>query len=202
MTGAVTLYGPGSADAAFNAGVVALRRGDEDRGLKALEPALAAYPRDARLWQITGLLHRQIDELEAAIASLAEAHRLNPGDARIAHAFARAHLEAGLPAVALFRNALRLAPQDGEVLLGLVAALENGEGPGAALAELEHLLSAWPTWIPGLEAITQLRWQCGDLGNFSAFERALAREPRNIELWRSFVITLTQGDLYEESLAA
>ncbi|HEX2762595.1 MAG TPA: putative 2OG-Fe(II) oxygenase, partial [Allosphingosinicella sp.] len=47
-----------------------------------------------------------------------------------------------------------------------------------------------------------LRWQCGDLGNFSAFERALAREPRNIELWRSFVITLTQGDLYEESLAA
>lgn len=191
-----------AADAAFNAAIAALRAGEEDYGLHALAPVLADYPGDARLWQAAGLLHRQIEELEPAIAALAEAARLDPGNALIAHSLARAHLEAGLPAVGLFRAAQRLAPQDGGLFLGLVAALEEDEGPAAALSELEHMLSGWPTWIPGIEAVTRLRWQCGDVGNFSAFERALAREPRNIDLWRSFVVTLTQADLYEATLTA
>jgi hypothetical protein len=186
----------------FNAAVAALRSGEEEWALQTLAPARAADPGDARLWQITGLLHRQIDELEPAIGALSEAARLNRGDARIAHALARAHLEAGLPAVALFRAAQRLAPQDGELVLGLAAALEEEEGPAAALAELEYVLSAWPTWIPGIETITRLRWQCGEAGNLAAFDRALAREPRNMDLWRAFIVTLTQADLYEPALAA
>ena len=194
---------PADATSAYNASLDALRQGFEPEGLKLLEAARRLAPGDARLWQVAGLLHRQLDDLAPAIAMLAEAAKLAPRDPLIAHTFARAHLEAGLPSVELFEAARRLGPKDGEVMLGLVAATENDVGPEAATGELERLVDANPGWIAGLELLARLRWLCGDRSGYTAdYERALAADPRNIALWRSLIMVLTQGDRYEPALEA
>jgi tetratricopeptide (TPR) repeat protein len=200
---AIDAVDPADANRAFNVAIEAVRNGQEREGLALLERARPLHPGDARLWQMTGLLHRSLDELEPAIDALREAARLAPDNGLIAHTFARAHLEAGLPAVALFRAAQRLAPKDGDALLGLVAAIEEESGPRAAIEELDRILAEHPNWVVGLVAATQLRWQCGDRDGFTLpFDRALAAAPRDIGLWQSLIVTLTQGDLYERALDA
>ncbi|HEX8572536.1 MAG TPA: putative 2OG-Fe(II) oxygenase [Allosphingosinicella sp.] len=192
---------PADPAAAFNAAIEALNRGLEPEGLALLERARRINPGDSRLWQMTGLLHRQLEELEPAIAALSEAARLAPKDRLVAHALARAHLEAGLPSIHLFQAARRLAPMDPEILEGLVAAVEDQIGPKAAIEALEMLLGPNPNWLPGLETAMQLRWMCGDREGFMAdFERALAADPRNIALWRSLIIALTQANRYDQAL--
>lgn len=192
---------PSDPVSAYNAGLKALRQGLEEEGLKLLEAARRAAPGDARLWQVAGLLHRKLDELEPAIAMLGQAARLAPGDPLIAHSLARAHLEAGLPSIHHFQAARRLAPADPEILVGLVAAVEEEVGPSAAVETLELLIDRNPTWIAGLEMLMRLRWQCGDREGFTRdYERALAAEPRNIALWRSLILALTPADQYERAL--
>jgi tetratricopeptide (TPR) repeat protein len=203
IAAAIRLADPADADAAFNAAIDALNNQLEPEGLALLERARTLHRDDPRLWQMTGLLHRQLDDLEPAIAALRKAASLAPRNGLIAHSLARAHLEAGLPSVELFRAAHQLAPQDGDLLLGLASALAAEVGPGAAIEELERILDANPGWIPGLETVTRLRWECGDRDGFAAaYERSIARAPRDIRLWRSLVITLVQGDLYEAALEA
>lgn len=194
---------PADSTAVYNAALDALREGREEEGLKLLEPARRSAPGDARLWQVTGLLHRNLDELVPAMAMLTQASRLAPGDPLIAHTLARAHLEAGLPSIHLFQAARRLAPADTGILEGLVAAVEDQVGPKAAIEALELVLGPNPAWLPGLETLMRLRWMCGDREGFMAdFERALAADPGNIGLWRSLIIALTQADLYDRALAA
>ena len=198
---AIARVDPADSTSAYNAAIDALAHGLEPEGLKLLDAARRSAPSEARLWQMAGLLHRQIDELAPAIAMMSEAARLAPGDPLIAHTLARVHLEAGLPSVDLFEAARRLAPQDGEVLLGLAAAVENDSGPPAAVAELERMVAARPGWTAGLELLVRLRWLCGDREGFTAdFDRALAADPRNIQLWRSLILTLTAGDQYRLAL--
>ena len=192
---------PSDPVSAYNAGLKALRHGLEEEGLKLLDAARRKAPGDAKLWQVAGLLHRKLDDLGPAIAMLKEAARLAPRDPLIAHTLARAHLEAGLPSIQYFQSARRLAPADPEVLVGLVAAVEEEAGPVAAVEALELLLGPNPTWIAGLELLMRLRWQCGDQEGFAAdYERAFAIAPRDMALWRSLILTLTQADKYELAL--
>ncbi|HEX8621344.1 MAG TPA: putative 2OG-Fe(II) oxygenase [Allosphingosinicella sp.] len=192
---------PADSTAAFNAAIDALNHGLEPEGLELLEAARRLAPRDPRLWQMAGLLHRNLDEFEAAIAMLGEAARLAPGDALVAHTLARAHLEAGLPSIHLFQAARRLAPANTDILEGLVAAVEEQVGPTAAIEMLEMVLGPNPTWLPGLETLMRLRWMCGDKLGFTAdFDRALAVDPSNIPVWRSLIIALTQANRYDEAL--
>lgn len=198
---AIRKMDPSDTVSAYNAGLQALRQGLEEEGLRLLEAARRFAPDDARLWQVAGLLHRKLDELEPAIAMLTQAARLAPRDPLIAHTLARAHLEAGLPSIHLFQAARRLAPSDPEILVGLVAAVEEEVGVAAAVETLELLIGPNPTWIAGLELLMRLRWQCGDREGFTRdYERALSAEPRNIALWRSLILALTPADQYELAL--
>lgn len=201
ITTAISRVDPADSTSAFNAALRALNEGLEEEGLKLLEGARRSAPGEARLWQVAGLLHRQLDDMASAIAMLKEAARLAPRDPLIAHTLARAHLEGGLPSVHLFQTARRLAPNDTEILLGLVAAVEDQVGPVAAIETLELIVAVNPTWVPGLELLMRLRWQCGDREGFTAdYERAFAASPRDIGLWRSLILTLTQADRYELAL--
>lgn len=192
---------PSDPVSAYNAALDALHQGLEEEGLKLLEAARRAAPHDAKLWQVSGLLHRKLDELGPAIAMLTRAASLAPSDPLIAHTLARAHLEAGLPSIHQFQAARRLAPSDPDILLGLVAAVEAEAGAAAALETMELLISANPSWIAGLELLMRLRWLCGDRDGFTAdYERALRAEPRNIALWRSLILSLTPADQYERAL--
>lgn len=197
------MVNPSDADAAHNAGLAALKDGTEIQALPLLDAARAYHPRDPRLWQITGLLYRSLEDLAPAVAALEKAAALAPDDGLIAHGYARAALEAGLPAVYLFERAHRIVPLDGSVLLGLASALNAETGPLAAIELIEAQLGQHPGWIPGHALIARLRCITGERNRFTdSFERALAIAPRETELWRELITTLMHAGLYEETLAA
>jgi tetratricopeptide (TPR) repeat protein len=195
------MVNPSDADAAHNAGLAALKAGTELATLPLLDAARAFHPRDPRLWQVTGLLYRSLDDLAPAVAALEKAAALAPDDGLIAHGHARAAMEAGLPAVYLFERAHRVAPLDGAVLLGLAAALNAEAGPAPAMALLDAQLEQHPGWLPGHAAIARLRCVAGERARLGdSFERALKTAPRDVSLWRELIITLMHADLFEETL--
>jgi tetratricopeptide (TPR) repeat protein len=173
----------------------ALAEGEEAGALRHIVPA-AERSNAPRLWQWAGLLHRALDEHEAAIEDFDRAAGLAPTDAGIAHGRARVALEAGLDAVDLFLRARSLAPQDGAVLLGLAAA-RNAVGDGArAAAELTQALDRSPAWLAGYEPLAQLLSILGQRDRATeALERAIARFPRDEPLWLTLLgIRLRQED--------
>jgi tetratricopeptide (TPR) repeat protein len=176
----------------------ALAEGEEEAAIAKLLPA-AKRSGHALLWQWAGLLQRSIDEHEAAIVSLGRAAALAPADASIAHAAARATLEAGVDAVDLFLRAQALDPGDGDVALGLAAA-RNALGDGeTAAAELDTLLDRAPAWTTGHEQLAQLRSTIGQRSRATeSLERALGQFPREESLWT----TLFRIDIQAEDFEA
>jgi len=193
---------PKDADASYNAGLAALDAGRELATLPLLDAARAFHPRDARLWQVTGLLHRSLEDLAPAVGALEKAAVLAPNDALIAHGHARAALEAGLPAVYLFERAHRLGPRDGAVLLGLAAAYSAEGAPETALAVIEAQLREHPAWIPGHALMARVRCVIGEGDRFvESFERALETAPDAAEIWVELIMTLIHAERFDETLA-
>ncbi len=194
---------PKDADASYNAGLAALTGGTELATLPLLDAARAFHPRDARLWQVTGLLYRSIEDLAPAVAALEKAAVLAPADALIAHGHARAALEAGIPAVYLFERAHRLAPQDGAVLLGLAAAHSAQGQDEAALALIQNQLREHPAWIPGHALVARLHCVRGESERLAdSFEVALKVASTEADLWRELIMTLIHADRFDDALDA
>ena len=182
----------------FDLASAALAEGEEDR---ALPPVQAAAERsgEASLWQWAGLLNRALDEYQAALGCFAEAARIAPGDAKIAHGRARVALEAGLASVALFERARALAPQDPAVVLGLAAARMAAGDVGLAIEELDRILDRSPMWIEGHFQLAQLRALTGDASSAGAsLERAISRQPRDPSLWHALCDLHLRRENYEK----
>ncbi|WP_428684596.1 putative 2OG-Fe(II) oxygenase [Sphingopyxis sp.] len=175
---------------------LALDEGEEEAALP-LVAAAAKRSNAARLWQWTGLLHRALDEHEAALEAFGAAARLAPGDAGIAHGRARVAYEAGLDAVALFEAAGRAGPPNGDVLIGLAAARWAAGRGEEAEAALDAIVAEVPLWLPGHMQLAQLRALMGRAGEATAsFERALASDPASVPLWRALFELHRQGEDY------
>jgi tetratricopeptide (TPR) repeat protein len=166
---------------------LALDEGEEAAALPMLIAAAKASG-GARFWQWTGLLHRGLDEHEAALAAFDEAAQRAPEDAGIAHGRARVAFEAGLDAVSLFEAAERLGPPNGDVLIGLAAARWAAGQGDAAEAALDAIVAQVPLWMQGHAQLAQLRALMGRRnGATASFERALAQEPASVALWRGLL---------------
>ena len=173
-----------------------LDEGEEEQALPLLERALRQHP-TARLWQWLGLLERSLDWHERALASFAEAVRLDPSDVSIARGQARIALEAGLDARDLYERALALAPGDGALLLGLAAArAARGEGARAA-DDLAAVLERAPAWTYGHEQLAQLLSTLGRRDEATAsLERALKRFPHAAQLWETLLALEVRREAY------
>lgn len=164
----------------------ALEEAEEERALPLLSAAASKAP-TGRLLQWKALLERSLDEHGHALKSFAEAARLSPADASIAHGYARVALEAGVPeSEPLYEQARTLAPGDGAVLLGLEAArLANGHGAKAE-EELDSLLAQAPLWLDGHRQLAQLRSMLGRREHAEeSIRRALAATPAQPQLWQA-----------------
>lgn len=181
----------------------AVQHGDEAEAAPVLAAAAEAAGDDAQLWRWSAVLHRSIDQHDAALHAMARAAALLPGDVRLAYNRAMTALEAGLDAVPLFKAAARIAPQNGEVLLGLASArFAAGDGT-RAIADLDATLKTSPGWAAGHQLLTQLRYLAGDRdGANASIERALAAYPGDFKLWQALVQALSQGERYPEMLDA
>lgn len=162
----------------------ALLNGTEEEAAAVVATA-AAESDNARLWQWLGLLHRSLDEHEAALHSFEQAARLAPADPGIAHGHARVALEAGLDAERLFEHARRLDPQKGEVLIGLTAArMAEGHGEQAE-AELASTIRNAPLWMDGHRQLAQLRCLLGRSAEaFASVDQALTTLSDVPQLWK------------------
>ena len=178
----------------------ALAAGEEER---AIPLVLAAAQKRAEplLWQWTGLLNRALDEHATALECFAVAARLAPGDAKIAFGHAQVALEAGLDATALYEQAHVLAPGDPQVLMGLTAArMAAGQSP-LAVSELEAILDKAPLWTEGHLQLAQLRSLLGEPAAVSAsLDRALAKHPGEVSLWRALCDLHLRREAYEQLL--
>lgn len=174
----------------------ALDEGEEEQALPVVTAATERSG-SARLWQWAGLLHRALDEHEAALEAFAEAARRAPDDASIAHGRARVAYEAGLDAVGLFEAAERIGPPNGDVLIGLAAARWAAGRGEEAEAALDAILAQVPLWLAGHAQLAQLRALMGRNGDTAAsFERALAEEPASVPLWRALLDLRLRGEDY------
>ena len=188
---------PDDQDALAELAEAALREGEEEQAIPLLARSLAQNP-EARLFQWKGLLERSIDEHEAALKSFDQAACLDPTNARIAHGRARVALEAGVPAEALFEQALKLAPSDGSAFLGLVAArLVAGHGERAE-TELEGVLARSPLWVEGHMQLAQLRSMLGkrELAG-SSLDGELQRDSSLTVLWRALFDLEVRSDSFD-----
>ena len=165
----------------------ALDEGEEEQALPLLERTVEKRP-IARLWQWKGLLERALDRHQQALTSFAEAARLDPGDASIAHGHARIALEAGLDARQLYDRALELAPNEAALLVGRAAARAAlGEG-GRAVTELAQVLERAPAWTYGHEQLAQLLATEGRSAEATdSLERALLHFPQATPLWETLL---------------
>jgi len=176
----------------------ALAEGEEEQALSEISGAVEQAS-NARLWQWKGLLERALDDHEQALASFGNAARLDPGDASIAHGYARVALEAGIPSEQLFVDAIRLAPADGSVRLGLAAArLAAGRGEQAE-AELDAALLQSPLWIEGHNQLAQLQSMLARTDAVaSSLERALRAQPGQLRLWQALFDLKVKGENFGE----
>ena len=183
--------------------IEAVNAGREAEVLPELAMALTHIRDNALLWQCAGLLHRALDQHAEALVAFGHAARLAPDDARIAHGRARVALEAGIDAVALFAHARAFNPGDGSVHLGLAAArFAVGDGIGA-IDELDAVLAQSPGWIEGHSGFLRLCAMMGERARgTAAFDRALAAQPRNADLWRALILDLITGERHDEAHAA
>jgi tetratricopeptide (TPR) repeat protein len=188
-------------DQLHRSAIRAIGTGTEEDALARLSAAPLRNLRDPRLWQAKALLHRELGELQEAIAAFDEAAALAGRDALILHGRARARMEAGVPSVAAYRDALAVTPGDNDLLLGLIGALAADLGAPAAIAELEDVLDRNPGWGAGQDALCRLRWQSGEREGFAVtLEGVLRRYPKDLRLWQLLIMILSQRDLNERML--
>jgi cytochrome c-type biogenesis protein CcmH/NrfG len=187
----------------MKAALAARDQGKSGDALALVRKALEENPGHAGLWQVLGLVYRDVQDTGSAAEALREAARLSPDDAKIAHGLARVSLEGGLPALRLFEKAIRLAPGDPDVLLGRAAA-ELAEGNGsAAITVLDNLLVSNPGWAAGHATLARIRWLFGNRAQFTAsYARALAAVPNDLGLWLEYLRTLVEAQLFEKADAA
>jgi tetratricopeptide (TPR) repeat protein len=172
----------------------AMRQGEEDSVLPLFERAVEQAP-TALLWQWKGLLERSIDEHQRALDSFAEAARLDPNNGSIAHGRARVAMEAGLDAQELYRTARVLGPQNGQILIGLAAAMAAAGHGEQAVEELQKGVETSSLWLEGHQQLSQLlatRGRPEEATN--SLERALEKLPTSAPLWETLLnVQLRRG---------
>src|SRR3954451_21346765 len=178
--------------AMLEAGAEALQTGAQADAIGHVQAAVREHSDNARLWQLLGLLNRDLQNLGPAVEAFRKAAQLAPRDAMIANGLACVSFEAGLPAAELFERAIELDPDDRALWLRLAAAwVEEGQA-SAVISGLEEELAQDPGGIEGHKQVAALRWQLGDRQGFaSSFERAVRAAPRNGELWKAYIAALS-----------
>ena len=189
------------ADAMLRAGARALRSGQWVEAAQAADRVLADHADNARLWQLRGLLARNLEDYAAAVPAFAKAAALMPDDPMIALSHASASLEAGLPAVDLLEKVLALSGPNQGVELQLTAARIAIGDDAAAIAGLANAVARDPQWVQGHSVLAATRWKHGQRDRFAeSFRQAIGQSPRSLPLWRGLIEAHLTADLFEAAL--
>ena len=185
----------------IDAAIAAIGSGREEAVLRDALEASTRFPDEPALWQVIGLLQREMDRLEDAVRSLGRAAQLDAGNLKIAHGYAQCLFEAGLPSRDAFAKASRIAPHDSGVVLGWAAAIAHSEGPPAAIAFLRPRLQQQPRWLNGHWQLAQLLGISGSGEPIdSAIAQAVRAYPHDNSLWHHWIAILMNARRFDETL--
>ena len=172
--------------------------GRTDLSITLLAPLANIVPSNPRVWQMLGVSHREAQNSAAALDAFARAAALAPRDSRIANGHATAALEAGVPSALLFKTARDLAPNDPELLLSTVAALNADGHHDVAEPLLARNVAANPAWIRGHEALATLRLTMrGDDDFARSFAEGVAQLPVEPSLYIAWQRALAQAGRWD-----
>lgn len=187
----------------FNYALDCLKAGREEEALPLVAKGVEAHPRDPRLWQVKGLLERALDQLGPAAQAFDKAAEYAPNDSKIAHARARAYMEAGTPKIELFDRAAALAPTDVSVTQAKAAAMLMLGEKQRVVQLLQEQLRRQPMWTEGHALLARVRWLLGDSEHFTAaIQEALMHRPAEPVLWKQLIGTLGQANRHADALSA
>ena len=142
----------------------------------------------------SAIASRAEQDMDAAVAAIAEAATLAPHDPAIAAAGAHLHFEAWRPARELFERALALAPRDLRLVGGLAAAQAAEASVAVAQATLEAALARDPGWVDGHRQLAGLRVTNGERDGFDrTLAAACASEPDALSLRLAWFQLLVQA---------
>lgn len=182
-----------------NYGMAALGSWREEEAIPHYGNSARRFLKDAKVWQVFGLLHRAIGDTESAFNCLAHAATLAPNDAKIAHGLAVAKFEAGVDSLEDFLRARSLDAGNLDILAGMAAALVAAGHPDVAIQGVEQVLADVPTWSRGLSIATHLRWESGDADGFTRnYALARAKLPDADVLWKDELFALLHARRYDD----
>ncbi len=153
-------------------------------------------PITAEVWRERARAARAVQDMAGADRAIAEAARLAPSDPLTAFLRAQSAYELGRPAAALFAEAVRLWPENPDVLRNHALALASEGQRASAEALLADALSAKPDWLDGQRVLASLRYSHGDAETYDAgFAAAVEALPRHQGLWLGwFTLRAQQRD--------
>lgn len=178
-------------EADFAAGRLGEARAKLDRVL----PLIAAHP---AVLHLSGLVHRRMGAAERAVADLAAASGLAPGDAQIANNLGNALSDCDRlsDATAAYRRAVQLAPDNADARRNLAQSLCDAEDWPAALREAEVLTAACPDDARGWSTLGRAALGAGSLDRAeTGFDRALSLDATMVSaLSGRATLALRRGD--------
>ena len=181
----------------IDAALQARDNGSIEEILPVLSATARRLPDNFRIWQTLAGSFRAIGDSADAMEAYRHAHLISPTEVKAIHGLAQATLEAGFPASALFAQALKLAPGDGGLILGMTAAQIADGNADSAVDYLAAIVTSNPLWLEGHQTLARLRWQWGDREFFAeGYLTAIADNPRNVPLWQGYLDILIHSQCY------
>jgi tetratricopeptide (TPR) repeat protein len=169
--------------------------------IETLEAQLQRAPADARTWQRLGFAYRDEQRMPESMQAFARAMALAPDDALSALAHAEGCLESGLPAAALARRALALAPGD-PAAIGCCASALAAEGQRRAAENLlTGALVQRPDWLEGHKLLAALRYTGGDEQEYArSYAAAVRILPQHLPLRMAWFRSVAQARNWEAAI--
>jgi Tfp pilus assembly protein PilF len=210
---AVALYrraielAPSHAEAWTNLGLTLLELGDTGGSRDALERAVVLRPASAAAWRGLGRARRAARDLAGADVALRRATELAPGDGATWVNLGVVRRLQGDPTAALecyaaARRAGFTGPELEDAEAG--ACLDLGE-TGRALEGARRIVAAAPGYVAGHALLAHILWEHGASlapgeDPRAAFRAAVAAQPGNRALGKTYVNFLLDADAAEEAL--
>jgi len=193
---------PNNYAARINRALLLKKLGRLEAALEDVELVLAHEPRNVRALSAKGgVLHAMGRVAEAALV-FETVLELDPARPIAIRGRARIALERGdASAVIFYEQALRTAPGDRELILGLAQALDAAGKPSGEHL-LENVISEDPTWLDGLEVLARMRHEAGQPDFARCYHAALRRVPDDEAINLSYWEVLRGADQAEQALEA
>lgn len=185
-------------DAACNFAIDANSVHRADLSIMLLEPLSRMATANAKVWQLLGLAYRQDQQMALASRAFDQALVHSPQDTRIAMGKAQIDLETGRPASAQFERIRRILPDNPDVALLTVDALQSEGRADEAAASLSGMLEQNPVWIAGHDAMVRLQTTIGATDPFAGYTKALAGAPKNLALHLAMIRALAQQENWDK----